>query len=413
MRSSGSIALAASILLISAMCLPAGGQQGIISTLVGGGTADNIPATSAALWRPWLPFVTADGSIYFSDHLNSRVRKVDPTGTITTVAGTGIRGYSGDGGLATNADLFLPLGVYVTGGTLYICDYSNHRVRQVDPAGIITTIAGTGVAGYLGDGGQATAARIRNPTDVILDGTGNLYIISYNNVIRKVDSAGIITTIAGTNVGGYNGDGIPATTAQLSSPQGMAFDSAGNLYFGDTGNYRVRKIDVTTQIITTVAGKGTFIYSGDGGLATNAGVVPTDVCFDAADNLYITAGHRVRRVDAITGVITTFAGNGGAAGVSHISGDGGPAFDAGFHGPNGVYCDGVGDLYITDTNNNRVRKIDATTQIITTVAGGGAGDSGPASEANVNRPYALAMDGAENIYIADHLYQRIRHHYRR
>ena len=215
--------------------------------------------------------VDASGNLYIADTGNNRIRKVSATGIITTVAGNGSAGYSGDGGPATSAQLDGPEGVAVDGsGNLYIADTCNNRIRKVSATGIITTVAGNGSAGYSGDGGPATSAQLSLPAGVAVDGSGNLYIAdSGNNRIRKVSATGIITTVAGNGSPGYSGDGGPATSAQLNQPAGVAVDASGNLYIADSSNNRIRKVSAT-GIITTVAGNGFDGYSGDGGPATSA-----------------------------------------------------------------------------------------------------------------------------------------------
>ena len=389
--------------------------MGTITTVAGTGesgfSGDGGPASEAQLNIPASVAVDGAGNLYIADLFNDRIRKVDATGTITTVAGTGESGFGGDGGPATQAQLQPPYGVAVDGaGNLYIVDRSNNRIRKVDPAGTITTVAGTGERGFSGDGGPASEAQLRAPTGVAVDGAGNLYIVDRsNNRIRKVDAAGTITTVAGTGERRFGGDGGPASEAQLNYPLGVAVDGAGNLYIADTGNSRIRKVDATGTI-TTVAGTGERGgFSGDGGPATQAQLSqPASVAVDGAGNLYIadTTNSRIRKVDA-TGTITTVAGTG----ESGFGGDGGPASEAQLNYPLGVAVDGAGNLYIADTGNNRIRKVDAA-GTITTVAGTGesgfGGDGGPASEALLNYPLGVAVDGAGNLYIADTTNGRIR-----
>ena len=395
-----------SIVLLWAM-MPGQGYGQIISTVVGLGTADNVPAVNTGLFQPVMEFVDAAGNIYFSDHLNHRVRKIDTSGIITTLAGNGTRGFSGDGGPAASALVDHPYGTYVDAvGNIYFCDLFNHRVRKIDTSGIITTVAGNGTPTFSGDGGPAVTASLKSPIGVIMDVVGNLYI-STNRHVRRVDPVGTITTFAGNGIAGFSGDDGPAADANLNGPYSMAFDTVGNLYFAETSNQRVRRVD-TSGIITTVAGNGGFGFSGDGGSATNAHFShPWDVAVDPSGNIYIAdfANSRIRRVDNATGIITTFAG--AVFPGSGIAGDGGFATDALLGGPAGVSVDGLGNLFISEIRNNRIRKID-TSNIITTVGGGGAGDGGPVSEANLNAPYGVALDAAGNLYITDGAYQRIR-----
>jgi len=283
---------------------------------------------------------------------------------ITTVAGGG--NSFGDGGTATEAQLRYPSGVAVdSSGNLYIADTGNHRIRKVDTDGVITTVAGTGSSGYSGDGGAATEAQLSSPSGVAVDSSGNLYIAdSGNNRIRQVDTNGVITTVAG---GGFDGDGGAATSARLSYPSGVAVDSSGNLYIADKGKHRIRKVD-TNGVISTVAGDGTTGYSGDFGAAAEAQLDnPSGVAVDSSGNLYIvdTRNNSIRKVDT-NGVISTVAGDG----TYGYSGDGGAATDAQLYNPSAVAVDSSGNLYIADTNNGRIRKVD-TNGVISTVAGGG------------------------------------------
>ena len=339
---------------------------GIIDTVAGTGVAgysgDGGPATSAQINKPTGAAVDASGNIYIVDTLNNRIRKVDAaTGIIQTVAGTGGAGYSGDGGPATSAEIKNPVGVAVdASGNIYIADTENHRIRKVDAAtGIIQTVAGTGVGGDSGDGGPATSAQLRKAQGVTVDASGNIYIAdTLNQRIRKVDApTGIIQTVAGTGVAGYSGDGGPATSAQIKNPAVVAVDASGNIYIGDTDNHRIRKVDPATGIIQTVAGTGVAGYSGDGGPATSAQIKnPAVVAVDASGNIYIgdTDNHRIRKVDPATGIIQTVAGTG----VAGYSGDGGLATSAQLKKAQGVTVDASGNIYIADTENYRIRKVD-------------------------------------------------------
>jgi len=334
------------------------------------------------------------------------------TQPISTVAGDGKYGYSGDGGPATSAELDFGgvAGIAVSPtGNLYLADGSNNRVRMVSAkTGVITTVAGNGTGGYSGDGGSAISAKLSLPTGVALDGAGNLYISDEaNNRIRMVSAtSGVITTVAGNGTASYSGDGGPATSAELNYPTGVALDGFGNLYIADRSNNRIRMVSAKTGLITTVAGNGTDGFSGDGGAATDATLTnPTSVMLDGAGNLYIadTENGRIRKVTAATGAISTVAG-GGTAG-SGYSGDGGPATSATLYNPTSVVQDGTGNLYIADSLNNRIRMVSATSGVITTVVGNGAGgysgDGGPATVAELNDPNGVVLDGAGDLYIAD------------
>jgi Immunoglobulin domain/Regulator of chromosome condensation (RCC1) repeat/Immunoglobulin I-set domain/NHL repeat len=335
-----------------------------------------------------------------------------PANLITTVAGNGAAGYAGDGSAAGKAMLNSPHGVALDANhNVFIADTSNHRIRKMDTNGIITTVAGNGTNGFSGDGGLATNASLNSPGHIAYDSAGNLFIAdTANHRIRKVDVNGLITTVAGIGTNGYSGDGDPATNASLNTPGGIAFDSAGNLYIADAMNSRVRKVD-TNHVITTVAGNGSSAWptTGDGGPATNAIVRnPLSVAVDASGNLYIAdAGDdRVRKVD-INGIITTFAGGG----PTYYSGDGGPATNASLWTPVDLCFDASGNLFIADVYNNRIRKVD-TNGIITTVAGLQGwvynGDNMAATSATLYFPFGVAVDAAGNLFIADTDNHRIR-----
>ena len=330
-----------------------------IDTLVGDFAGDGGPAVAARLNFPYDVAVDASGNLYITDTNNDRIRKVDSAGTITTIAGTGERRFGGDGGPAIQAQLDAPSGVVVDGaGNLYIADRANHRIRKVDSTGTITTLAGTGERGFGGDGGPASQAQLNFPTGVAVDEAGNLYIADLaNHRIRKVDSTGTITTLAGTGERGFGGDGGPASQAQLNFPTGVAVDEAGNLYIADWSNARIRKVD-GTGTITTIAGTGELGFGGDGGPAIQARLsLPYSVAVDGAGNLYIADqyNNRIRRVDS-TGTITTIAGTGERG----FSGDSGPATQAQLDDPTGVAVDGAGTLYIADASNHRIRLLTPT-----------------------------------------------------
>jgi streptogramin lyase len=330
-----------------------------------------------------------------------------PNNIITTVAGSGRNGYNGDGGAATNANLYGPVGVALDSvGNLYIADTANGRVRRVGTNGIITTVAG---GGFGGDGGEATNASLSGPYGVVLDASGDLYVADYgDNCIREVNTNGIITTVAGNGTAGYSGDGGEAINAELAFPWGVAVDGAGNLFIADTGNSVIRKVD-TNGVISTVAGNGTNGYTEDGVAATNTTLDDSDgVAVDALGNLFITdtSNNRIRKVDT-AGIITTSAGTGTAG----FSGDGGAANDANINHPTGAVIDPAGNLYFADSFNFRIREVN-TNGIISTVAGKGtgsySGDGGPATAASLYIPMGVALDAFGNLYIADTDNNRIR-----
>ena len=347
---------------MAAVCLLQSGlswAQQTISTVAGNGTygfsGDGGPATSASLGYAQGIAVDGAGNRYFPDFLSFRVRKVTPGGVISTVAGNGVFADSGDGGLATAASFRYLYRVAVdAGGNLYLPDYQSARIRKVSPGGIISTVVGTGVPGFSGDGGLATSTNINGPFAVAIDSLGNLFFIEYNNSrVRKVSSAGIISTVAGTGGPGFGGDGGPATSASLMLPLGLTVDSIGNIYIADSGNHRIRKVS-TSGTISTVVGTGSSGFSGDGGNAMSATLAyPYDVKVDGIGNLYIADinNQRIRKVTP-AGIISTFAGTGTAG----FSGDGGPANLARLNYPTGISVGG-GNLYIADLNNLRIRKV--------------------------------------------------------
>ncbi len=372
------------------------------------------PATSATLGETLGVVADAFGNVFVADGGNSLLLKITPNGVLTVVAGNGIRGYSGDGGLATSASLNLPIGggaqagvAVDAAGNLYVADTASHRIRKVNPDGKISTVAGGVGAGFSGDGGPATSASLNIPTGVTVDAAGNLYIAdNFNNRIRRVSPNGTITTVAGNGVAAFSGDGGPATAASLNRPSAVAVDGGANLYIAEEVNRRIRK--VTPQgTISTVAGGGT---GGDGSLATMADLgTPRGIAVDRAGNLYIadTPGNRIRKV-GLDGKIFLFAGAFGGPG---FSGDGGPAAAALLDSPFAMAVDAAGNVFITDTGNERIRRVDAR-GTISTFAGSGvfkfAGDGGPATSAALNFPRSVALGSDGTIYIADTLNHRVR-----
>jgi uncharacterized protein (TIGR03437 family) len=442
--------------------------SGIITTVAGNGqqgySGDGATAVNAQLNRPQSVVVDAAGNLFIADSCNTRIRKVTPAGLITTIAGTGQAGYSGDGGSASSAQLNVPSAITLdAAGNLLIADNNNSRIRKMTPAGSMTTVAGNGQYGYSGDSGPSTSAQLFNPYGVAIDAAGNLLIAdSGNNNVRKVSAAGIITTATGASVTGsgaccpyllrgvgsdsggslfitdaahgqvrrvaangssavvagigqqgYAGDGGLATSAQLNSPNAVTVDAAGNLYITDQGNNRIRKVS-TTGVISTAAGNGQFGNSGDGGLATSAQLNLScsyqcgGVALDAQGNLLFAdyGNHRIRKVST-NGVISTVAGNGNPG----FGGDGGSATAASLYYPASVALDAAGNLYIADNGNGVIRKV-SPGGTISTIAGNGeggyAGDGGPAIYAEFNNPSCVAVDAAGNVYVADSFNSAIR-----
>lgn len=445
-------------------------QAGKISTtgaliLLAGGTTNAFSgvATSVKLNLPAGIAVDTSGNIYIADTYNCVIRKVTPDGNLTTIAGTGICDFTGDGGQATNARLYYPMSLVVdssgaiyegeqygvrkivngvistvvgngtvvadgpaaqsavgsvvglaldSNGNLYVADGDNNRVRVVTSSsnGLnIKTIAGTGVLGFAGDGGQAISALLNNPSNLTFDSGGNLYIVDQGNArIRKVTVSGVISTIAGASH--FSGDGAAAVNAQIHLPQDVIADSSGNIYISDTSNHRVRRIAVDGTI-STIAGNGTCAYAGDGGKATSASLcLPSQLALDTSGNLYIadTLNFVVRRVNLSSGTIATFVGTGQVG----DSGDNGQAAAAQLGLPFGLAIDSKGNLYVSDELNNRVRKVAAGTGVITTFAGtesfGFSGDGGLATAARLYFPGQLAVDASDNLYIIDQYNYRVR-----
>jgi uncharacterized protein (TIGR03437 family) len=433
---------------------------GIISTVAGNGhpgfSGDNGPAAAAQLNQPYDVALDAAGNLYIADYGNQRVRAVAPNGNISTVAGNGSSGSNADGGPATAALLLGPRNVAADpAGNLYISDFDGHRVREVKPDGTIATVAGIGVAGFSGDGGPATAAQLAFPAGLALDGAGNLYIVDSANVrIRKVFAgtgaimtvctqqtfgmpniqiaglaansagnlyipesgnsfvwlltpAGALTRVAGAaGSGGYIGDGQPALQTALNTPVEVALDPAGDIYISETR--RVRCVTAATGVINTVAGTGTFGFAGDGGSALSAVLnTPTGLAFSNG-LLYLSDqdNQRVRQI-AANGTISTVAGDG----VASYAGDGLPAISASLAGPNGLAFDTSGNLYIADTHGDRVRAV-GLSGIITTFAGNGAaagygGEGDPATLTPLNSPQGVVADLAGDVYISDTNHNRV------
>ena len=385
--------------------------SGIITTVAGNGNAayraadDGGPAIDAQTQASSVAVDDA-GNLYIGDGNNERIRKIDTTGLITTFAGTGTLGFSGDGGPAANAQLAFPTGIAIDGGgSLLIADESNQRIRRIDASGVIATVAGNGTTGSIGDGGAATSAPLSQPT-MRLDSHGNLYITDTTHSSGASIRPAMITTVAGDGTSGNGADGVAATASHLSFPTNVALDGNDNLFITD--NVRIRRVDGVTGIITTVAGGTKFGDGGDGGPATDAKLGrPVGLALDAGGNPPSPIGRidRIRRVDATTQIITTVAGT-GVPGFQATD-DGGPATSAELDGPSGVAFDAGGNLVIADSFNCRIRRVDAA-GIITTIAGttiagfdcGYSGDGGPATAAQLEVPLGVAFDGA-GLYVAD------------
>ncbi|MEU5667420.1 RICIN domain-containing protein [Streptomyces longwoodensis] len=328
----------------------------VAGTGVAGSTGDNDSARAAQLNRPYGVAVDSTGTVYVCEFSGHRVRRITTDGKITNVAGTGRAGFSGDNGPAASAQLNSPREVAVdSAGAVYIADAGNHRVRKITPDGTISTVAGTGAAGFGGDGGPATAARLNGPFGVAVDSTDTLYLSDYyNHRVRKVTPDGTISTVVGNGTGAYKGDGGPAAAAQLNGPHAVMTDGSGNLFIADYSNQRVRKVSADGTV-STVAGTGAAGFSGDGGPATSAKLSgPTGLAMDSSGDLFVAdyGNHRVRKVSA-DGTISTVAGTGAAG----FSGDGGLPASTQLNNPIALTVDCVDTLYIADFANNRVRKI--------------------------------------------------------
>lgn len=342
----------------------------------------------------------------------------DPAPTIRSFAGTGEKGFAGDGGPATKAKLDQPFDVALdTAGNVYFSDTFNHRIRKVDATtGFISTVVGNGKKGFAGDGGPATAATLNEPYGLCFDAAGTLYVVDrLNYCVRAVDAkTGSITTVAGTGgKSGFGGDGGPATAAQFREPNGVCFDGTNTLYIADVADQRVRAVDLKSMVIRTAAGTGKKLSAGDGGPlkdATFAG--PRAVAVGPDRCLYVVEreGNSVRRIDLTKQTIERFAGTG----KKGYTGDGGPAKEATFDGPKEIDIDKDGNVFVVDTENEAIRRIDAKTGVVATVAGKGKsktpglGDGGPATAATLGRPHGVAVGPDGALYIGDTNSHRIR-----
>ncbi|MDQ2947172.1 MAG: IPT/TIG domain-containing protein, partial [Acidobacteriota bacterium] len=398
----------------------------VIQTFAGNSLiGDGGDATSALLSQPEGIGVDNAGNVYVADAGDNRVRKISPTGSIQTVAGNGSAGFSGDSGPGILAQLNHPYGIAIDrAGNLFIADLGNGRVRKLDAQGQITTVAGGGSSSpaALADIGFATDAKLAAPRNVAIDLNGTLYISYFSaRQVLRVSALGILSIVAGTGKAGSSGDGSSAKLAQLSSPAGLATDTSGTLYIADSGNNRVRKIfrDSITSVYTVTGPTGLAMssvgtlyvaspgYFGTTARSLGAGLAAKDVAVDTADNLFFTSGQLVRKL-ATSGAVTTVGGNGASV---FYGGDGGPATAARVRSPSAIVQDDLGNFYISDTGNNRVRKINPA-GMITTYAGtgeaGNKGDGSLAALAQLNAPRCLAFDSARNLYIADAGNNRVR-----
>ena len=334
-------------------------------------------------------------------------------GIIITVAGTGERGYSGDGGLATVARLSEPfMCAFDSIGNLYIAEAMNHCIRRVErETGLIETVAGTGEMGYTGDGGPATEATFNQPYSLQVDTNGDIYVVDrLNYVIRKIDFiTKTISTVAGTGEPGYGGDGGSAARAQFREPNDCFLDGHGGLLIADVQDQRIRRLNLSSGVIATFAGNGEKERSGDGRLALEASILGARaVCMDPAGNTYIAEreGNGIRMVDA-RGIMHTLAGTGEFG----YTGDGGPAMEATWGGPKAIRCDRDGNLLVVDTENHAIRRIDISSGVVDTIVGGrlgGGGDGSRATVAAMDRPHGCDVDAVGNIFIADSNNHRVR-----
>ena len=351
------------------------------------------------------------GNVYITMREHNIISRIDTKGMMTRYAGSGESGFSGDGGPASKANFKTPAGLaFDPEGNLYIADRENHRVRKLDTSGNISTFAGIGKAGFSGDGGPAVSAKLNLPSGLATDEKGNLYIADRSNDrIRVVDKKGVIRTYAGTGVAGFQGDAGPALKAQLDKPFGIALDEAENLYIADRNNNRVRKVS-PEGIITTVAGDGGFFFMGDNGPAYRASVAaPTGVAVDKKGNLYIADrnNNRIRLVDKL-GMIRTIAGTG----QQDYNGDLETARETNLYLPFGLTVDSNDNLLVIDRSHYRIRRIDPKSGKVETVAGNGlklfAGDGGPATGATLSFPHGMFVDKNDNLIFSDKGHYRIR-----
>jgi hypothetical protein len=372
------------LFFLSLLLLCHNSQSQIISTIAGTGSlaysGDGGAAVSAGITNPIGGCFNQNGVYIFPDYNANRIRAIYPNGIIYTIGGNGVGTYGGDGSLATATGITRPQNVKLdTLNNVFIAQHNDNVIRKIDVStGLIYTIAGTGMGAFSGDGGPATAAELWNPHDVAFDRKGNIYIADmFNHRVRKINHLGVISTIAGTGIASYSGDGGPATSAELSYPTGLALDDTGNVYIADPSSFvcRIRKVD-TNGIITTIAGNGSGTYVGDGIPATSAAIAPVTVALDKQNNIYMSDrfNHRVYKVDKSTGILYCIAGNG----TGSDAGDGGAATAAGLYTPTGVSIDDCGNVYIATIGDisipisgRRIRKVTFNPPTTPTITLGG------------------------------------------
>jgi uncharacterized protein (TIGR03437 family) len=383
---------------------PSGSVTVVAGNLCNGTTNDGGPATNAAVY-PAAVATDASGSFYIADRGNGKIRKVAANGTISTLAGNGGPFFSGDGGPATAALLSVGGIAADSAGNVYVSDSQTSRVRKIASNGTISTIAGIGTAGFSGDGGPASSAQLNVPAGIAVDSGGNVYVADYQNQrVRKISGGGTIATVAGSGVAGFSGDGGPATQANLNGPVSVAVDSSGNLWIADSGNNRVRKVS-SQGTIATVVGNGQFGEGGNGGPAVNASIDMTvNIAVDTAANLYLAEYNedRIRKVGT-DGVINLFAGGGfTGSGSNGYGGDGGPATMSQISTPSGLAVDSSGNLFIADCGDNRVREVTPNGTIVT-IAGNGTsgyfGDGSLAINGELRPCSGIAIDAEGNLYV--------------
>jgi sugar lactone lactonase YvrE len=378
-----------------------------VSTVAGGFEGNGGPAVSAGLTAPGAVAVDKKGRLYIGENFNCQIRRVNEDGTIKEFAGQKECGFSGDGGPASVATFSGITGMaFDRKGNLLVTDSANWRIRKIDSNGIVTTVAGNGTFGNTGDGGLATQASIGFVEGITTDSQNRVYFSDTNNVVRMVNSAGIINTVAGNGTSGFSGDGGLATSAQLSEPMGLLIDGNGNLYIADDLNGRVREVS-PNGTITTIAGNGQGFVSQSGGPATSVSVNGPQGLALQGSTLYIsTFSNAIWALDLVAQQINIIGGENGLGG---FSGDGSPAISTLFSQPNGIVFDSAGNLIVADSGNDRVREI-STAQIVSTIAGGHVGDDGPAKDGSLNGgvDVHLAFDAVGNLYVADPGNNRVR-----